>query len=162
MAGSLRHGGVDVEAHRLTQTGHHPGEVLGGVAHGPRRHRTFGERQVGIGHDEVRVDLLADAEAAAFRAGAVGRVERERPRLEVVDGQRVAVGAGQLLGEPLLAVWVVVLAVDELQHDDAVGQIQRRLDRVGEALLGAGLDGQPVDHDLDVVLFPASSASAGR
>ena len=43
--------------------------------------------------------------------------------------------------------------VDELQHDDAVGEIQRRLDRVGEPLLGGGLDGEAVDHHLDVVLL---------
>ena len=89
----------------------------------------------------------------AFRAGAVGRVERERPRLQVVDGQRVAVRAGQLLGEALLAVRVVVLAVDELQHHDAVGQVQRRLDRVGQPLLGGRLDRQAVDDHLDVVLL---------
>ena len=113
----------------------------------------LGQGQVRVGHDQVGVDLLADAEAGAFRAGAVGRVERERPRLQVVDGERVPVRAGQLLGEPLLAVRMVVLAVDELQHDDAVGQVQRRLHRIGQPLLGAGLDRQPVDDHLDVVLF---------
>ena len=48
---------------------------------------------------------------------------------------------------------VVVLAVDELEHDDAVGEVQRRLDRVGQPLLGGGLDGEPVDDHLDVVLL---------
>ena len=65
----------------------------------------------------------------------------------------MAVGAGQLLGEPLLAVRVVILAVDELQHDDAVGEIQCGLDRVGQALLGRRLDGEAVDHHLDVVFL---------
>ena len=48
---------------------------------------------------------------------------------------------------------VVVLAVDELQHHDAVGQVQRRLDRIGQPLLGGGLDREPVDDHLDVVLL---------
>ncbi len=48
---------------------------------------------------------------------------------------------------------VVVVAVDELQHHDAVGQFQRRLHRVRQPLLGAGLHRQAVDHHLDVVLL---------
>ena len=48
---------------------------------------------------------------------------------------------------------VVVLAVDELQHHDAVGQVQRSLHRIGQPLLGGRLDRQPVDDDLDVVLL---------
>ena len=144
---------VDVEAQRVAQPGQHPGEVLGGLAHRPRRHRALGQRQIRVGDDEVGVDLLADAQAGALGAGAVGRVERERPRLQVVDGQRVAVGAGQLLGEPLLAVRRIVVVVDELQHHDAVGQAQRGLHRVGQPLLGGGLDRQPVDDHLDVVLL---------
>ena len=63
------------------------------------------------------------------------------------------IGAGQLLGEPLFAVVGVVVVIDELQHHDAVGQVQRGLDRIGEPLLGAGLDGQAINHDLDVVLL---------
>ena len=145
--------GVDVEAQRLAEARHHPGEVLRGVAHRPGRDRALGQGQVGIGHHQVGVDLLADTQPDALRAGAVRRVERERPRLQVVDGQRMAVGAGQLLGEALLAVRVVVLAVDELQHHDAVGEAQRGLDRVGEPLLGRRLDGEPVDDHLDVVLL---------
>ena len=47
----------------------------------------------------------------------------------------------------------VVFLVDELQHHDAVGEVQRGLDGIGEPLLGACLDGQTVDHHLDVVLF---------
>ena len=137
LGGQLLPRGVDVEAELIAQPGQHPGEVLGRLPHRPRRDRALGQGQVRVGHDEVGVDLLADAEAGALRAGAVGRVERERPRLEVVDGERVPVRAGQLLGEALLAVRVVVLAVDELEHHDAVGQLQRRLDRVGEPLLGA-------------------------
>ena len=144
---------VHVEAQRVAEARHHPGEVLGGVAHGPRGDGALGQRQVRVGHHQVGVDLLADAQPDALRARAVRRVERKRPGLKVVDGQRVAVGAGQLLGEPLLAVRVVVLPVDELQHDDAVGEIQRGLDRVGQALLGRSLDGEAVDHHLDVVLL---------
>src|SRR3712207_6872517 len=53
---------------------------------------------------QLRVDLLADADAGALRAGAVGRVEGERPRLEVLDGQRVPVRAGEVLGEDADAV----------------------------------------------------------
>ena len=145
--------GVDVEAHRLAEAGQHPGEVLRGVAHRPGRHRALRQRAIRVGHHQFGIDLLADAQTDAFRAGAVRRVERERPRLQVVDGQSVPVGAGQFLGEPLFAVVRVVLVIDELQHHDAVGQVQRGLDRIGESLLGAGLDGQAVHHDLDVVLL---------
>ena len=153
LGGQLAPRSVDIEAQLVAQPGQHPGEVLGGVTHRPRRDGAFGEREVRVGDDEIGVDLFLDAQPDAFRAGAVRRVERERPGLEVVDGQRVAVGAGQLLGKPLLAVRVVVFPVDELQDDDAVGQVQRRLHRVGQPLLGAGLDGEAVDHHLDVVLL---------
>jgi hypothetical protein len=144
---------ISVEAHGFTQTRQHPGEVLRGVPHRPRRHRALGQRAIRVGHHQLGVDLFADAQTDTLRAGAVRRVERERPRLEVVDRQRVPVRTGQFLGEPLLAVMGVVVVVDELQHHDAVGQVERGLDRIGEPLLGAGLDGQAVDHHFDVVLF---------
>ena len=41
------------------------------------------KRGVAVGDDEVGVDMLLDAEAAAFRAGAERIVEREQPRLDL-------------------------------------------------------------------------------
>jgi hypothetical protein len=58
-----------------------------------------------------------------------------------------------VLGERALAVRVVLVEVDELEHDQPVGQLQRGLHRVGQPLLRARLHGQPVDHDGDVVLL---------
>ena len=144
---------VDVEVHRLAQTRQHAGEVVRAVAHRPGRDGPLGQGELRVGDHQFGVDLLADAQAAALRAGPVGRVERERPRLEVVDGQRVPAGAGQLLGEPLFAVRVALVAVDEVEHHDPVRQAQGGLHRVGQPLFGAGLDGEPVDDHLDVVLL---------
>ena len=53
----------------------------------------------------------------------------------------------------MLAVRVVLVAVDEIQHHNAVGQTQRGLDRIGQPLFGGGLDRQPVDDNFDVVFF---------
>ena len=82
-----------------------------------------------------------------------GRVEGEDPGLQVLDRQRVVVGAGQVLGVAALAVRVVLGQVDEVEQHQAAGEAQRGLDRVGQPLLGAGLDGEPVDHHLDGVLL---------
>ncbi len=58
-----------------------------------------------------------------------------------------------MLGVHALAAGVILREVDEVDEDETVGQPQRRLDRVGEPLLGARSGGQPVDHDLDGVLL---------
>ena len=83
-----------------------------------------------------------------------GRVERERPRLELVGVDRVLVGAGHPLG--------VACARgpgrprggrrSRSTHQPA-GEAERGLDRVGEPALGAGLGREPVDDDLDRVLL---------
>ena len=145
--------GVHGKAQVFGQAGEQPGEVLRRPTHRPRRDRAVGEAQFRIRHHEFRVDLLADAEAGALGARAVGRVERERAGLEVVDVERVRVGAGEPFGEAPLPVVRVLVTVDELEHDDAVGEAQRRLHRVGEPLLRRPLDGQAVHHHLDVVLL---------
>jgi hypothetical protein len=109
------------------------------------------------GTEQLGVDLELGADAGAARARAVGRVERERPRLDLVDGDRVVVGAGHPLREPALpdGVRVVRVHVDELDEQHAAREVERGLDRVGQASLGAGvaaLGHQPVDDDLDGVL----------
>ena len=63
------------------------------------------------------------------------------------------VDAGQVLGERALAVRVVLGEVDEVEDDEAAGQPERGLHRVGEPPLGALLDRQPVDDHLDGVLL---------
>jgi hypothetical protein len=58
--------------------------------------------------DEVGVDVLLDAEPAAFRAGAERIVEREQPRLDFGDGE-AGNRAGEFLREddPLWPAMVV-------------------------------------------------------
>ena len=144
---------VRPEADGGGQTLQQPAEVLRGLAARPRGDGAVGEAQLGVGDHEVRVDLLLDPDAGALGTGAVGRVEGERARLEVVERQRVPVRARHPLGEPALAVRVVVREVDEVEHDQPVRQAQRRLHRVGQPLLGARLDRQAVDDHRDVVLL---------
>ena len=129
--------GVDAELLGLGQRLQQAQEVLQGRAAGPGLDRALAEAALLVRDDQLRVDLLLGAQAGALRAGAVGRVEGEDPGLEVLDRQRVVVGAGQVLGEAALPGRVVLGQVDEVEQHDAAGQPQRRLDRVGQPLLAA-------------------------
>ena len=81
-------------------------------------------------------------------AGAEGRVEREVARLEL--GHRDAAdGTAVLLGEGLDRVGV---GVDDL--DEPFGELERRLDGVGEAAAIVGAHDEPIDDDGDVVILP--------
>ena len=66
----------------------------GGAGLGPRVDGAFGEGEVGVGHDELGLELQLGAEAVAGRAGAGRRVEREQARLDLVDGE-AGDGAGE-------------------------------------------------------------------
>ena len=81
-----------------------------------------------------------------------GRVERERPRLELVGVDGVVVGARHLLGELQLATGILGVEVDEVEQHQPAGQVESGLDGVGEPALGGLLDAQPVDDHLDGVL----------
>ena len=58
-----------------------------------------------------------------------------------------------MLGEDPLAQRVVVGQVDELESEQAAGELQRGLDRVGQPPLRGLLHREPVDDDLDRVLL---------
>ena len=88
---------VQGELAELGGAAEEPREVPGACAR-PRRERAVGDRERGVGHDQLRVDLVARAEPRARRARAVGRVEREVPRRGLVEADP-AVRAGELLGE---------------------------------------------------------------
>ena len=102
----------------------------------PRRERALGDRQVRVGHDELGIDLEPRPEPVAGLARAVRRVEREVPRLQLVEREAVE------RARERLAVRLHVLAVVGLDRDrgEALGQAEGGLDRVGhpasDALLG--------------------------
>src|SRR5207302_10036615 len=57
-------------------------DVIGRRRFRPRRDRALAQGHLLVGDDEVLVDMLLDAEAAAGRTRASGVVEREPPRLD--------------------------------------------------------------------------------
>jgi hypothetical protein len=143
-------GGPHARGHRL----HHPLEV-GRPGVGPRGDGPLRQRQVRVGHDQLRVDLEAGAQAVAVGACPVGGVEGEVPGGQLVERGPV-VGAGQVLAEGEdLALAAVLLPGDELHLGHALGQAERRLQRVGEAAPDPLPAHQPVDHHLDGVLLVA-------
>ena len=108
------------------------------------------DRQVGVGHDELGVDLEPRAEAVAGRARAVRRVEREVPRRQLVEARCRSTctrATARSSGSPRGPSWVC-----DGDRGDALGELERGLDRVGHAPADVGLGDQPVDHDLDRVL----------
>ena len=155
---------VGGEAVLLADRVEHPVEVLAAEP-GPRRDRAVGDAEVVVGDDQLGIDLEAGAEPVAALARAVGRVEREVARRELVERQ-AAVRAREVLRErERLAVLVVlVLAVprDDLDLGDTLGEAQRGLERVGEPALDAGPAHQPVDDDLDRVLLVRGLRAARR
>ena len=111
----------------------------------PRDEGTVGDRDRGVGHEHVRIDLELRAEARTARAGAVRRVEREDARLEL--GQRHAVlRAGEVLRVE------EALALDDVDADETFGERRCRLDGLREALTQIMLEHEPIDDDLDRVL----------
>ena len=95
--GQLRPRLVEVDLVGLGHRLEHAGEVLG-AGRAPRGDGALGDRQVGVGHDQLGVDLEAGAEAVARGAGAVGRVEREVPGRQLLV-RLEADRAGQVLAE---------------------------------------------------------------
>ena len=142
--------GLRREAVRVRDGVQDPVPVLDPAAR-PRRERALGDRQVGVGDDERGVDLEADAEAVAGLARAVRRVEREVPRLELVEREPVE------RARQGLAVGLDVLAVVGLHRDrdEPLRQLQGRLDRVRDPPPDVRLGDEPVDDDLDRVLVVA-------
>ncbi len=85
----------------------------------PAGNGPLGQRQVFVGHNQVGVDLFLDTQPLALRAGAVGRVEAERARLDGRDA-RAVVGAVEVFGVEVVAgVGRVGHVVDD---DDALAQ----------------------------------------
>ena len=105
------------------------------IAARPRRDRAVGERLRLVGHDAQRIEVDASRRAPGSRAGAVRRVERERPRRHLRHAQP-AVDAGQPAREQPIA------AVERVDDDDVVGEVEGDVDRLGQPPLDAAADDQ--------------------
>src|SRR6185437_10685346 len=64
----------------------------------PRRDGALADARVLVGDDQLGVDVLLEAEAAAFRAGAERVVERKESGLDLRNGE-AGDRAGEFLGE---------------------------------------------------------------
>ena len=126
----------------------HPADAVGadGVPSGGDD-RPVEDGETVIRDDERGVGLELAAEPRTGRAGAVGVVEREHARRQLLDAH-AAVVAGVVLRKR------EILSLAQKVHDHKPArEVRRRLDRVRQALGDVGADDQPVDDDLDVVLL---------
>ena len=73
-----------------------------------------------VGHDQVGLEAQLGAEAVARRAGAGRRVEREQPRLDLVDGE-AGDRAGEARREGDALVRLVLVAQDVLTRVSPLG-----------------------------------------
>ena len=71
--------------------------------------------------------------------------------LDLLQRQRMLVGAGALLREAAHPRRIVLVQINQVDEDQPIGQAQGRLDRVGQALTDALAHDQPIDDDVDVV-----------
>ncbi len=104
------------------------------------------ERASPIDDDLGGIEIVFRAQAIARGASAVGRIEAERARLELRNGD-AAIGAGEFFRKS------VFLAADDGDGDEAAGQFERGGDGLFEARGDALLDEQAVDDDFDGVVL---------
>ena len=117
----------------------------------PRAHGAIApscERQRFVGHQPRRVEVVDGAEPLALGAGAVRRVEREGARRHLGHAD-AAIRAGQPPREQPIA------AVERVDDDDVVGQVEGDLDRLGQPPFDAVFQDQAIDDDVDVVVAAA-------
>ena len=123
---------------------------------GPRRDGAVGEAEIVVGDDELGVDLEARAESVAALARAVRRVEREVARARA---PRTTAHSGCTRGAPRTSASRVARLASSLRDDldlgNALGDPQRRLERVGEAPLDALAAHETIHDDFDRVLLVA-------
>ena len=114
----------------------------------------LGDREGRVLDEGGGVDDLAEAEAVAVGAGAVGGVEGEVAGLEVVDGVAVlGAGEGKRVLEQLAGHALGVVPIgQEVDADLVRGELGGLLDGLGDAARRVLVDDDAVDDDLDGVL----------
>ncbi len=116
----------------------------------PEAFQNLCQRQAALGNDARRIELPNLAIAGAARAGAVGVVEAESPRLGLRDLDEAA----WTLEDRAVSLVVPVAVVDVGDDDPAAALLQRRVQRFRQPFGEAGTHHQSVDDHLDGVLLP--------
>ena len=112
----------------------------------PGRQRAFAQGQAFDRHDQVGVKEHLVPQTITGRAGAKGVVEGEEARLDLVDGE-----AAHRTGE-LCRKGRAFFGLGVFDDGEAVGQLQRGFEAVGQALFHAFFQHHAVDHHFDGVL----------
>ena len=122
---------------------------IDGTRAGPQS--TFEKRTRPI-HDHLGgIEIVLGTQTVAGGTRAVGRIEAEGAGLKLRDGD-AAFGAGQLFREDLLG------AVHHRNGYQALGELERRVQRLGQTRGDAGLHQQAVDDDFNIVILAAIEA----
>ena len=114
----------------------------------PGRNRPFRQRQRHVRHHQPVIKKQLHPQSVAFRTGPERRIEGKQARLDLGDGE-ARHRAGEFFGEgdPLR----LAILGRSLQNGDAIGQIQRRAERIRQPRLQPFAHDDPVDHNVDVM-----------
>ena len=111
-----------------------------------RREHALRHGKRGIRHHQFLVELHLAADTAARGTRTVRIVERKHTRRKLRQAD-AAVDAGKILAEHQK------LAVHHLHIDNALAELQRRFQRIGQPLANALAQHKTVNHDLDGVFL---------
>ena len=124
---------VQVDPLGLGQGRDHPGEQRVRVDARPDGHGPVAEAPPGVGNEDRRVGPVLRAQALADRAPAERAVEREVVRRELFEAAAAAVARAVLAVAVHMPVRLVRLVADPRDVEHPLAQVERRLDRVGQA-----------------------------
>ena len=104
------------------------------------------DRELRLGNNQIRIDLLLHTKSRTGRTGAVGIVEGKSARRHFFDGN-AAVRTGIALRKKDR------LAVHDIRHHQSAGEFCRHLDGVCQTRTRVVANHDTVHNDLNVVLF---------
>ena len=120
----------------------------------PRPDATLGDRQIIVRHDQFGVDFVGGAETIACLTRAIRRVEGE-----VTGSEFVIAGAtqraSQMLTEREHLRCFLALLRHQLHLGHAVGQLEGRLQGIGQTTLDIVPLHETIDHDVNGVILVA-------
>ena len=134
------------------------------VARRKRRDAALVERKRRIGYEQAGVYLLAAAQAGAVGASAVGRVEAEVARLELIhrmtvfracERKRIQMVGGRDAREPgsaFLRIRPLVLVINHMHDHAALGKLGCHLHGLGDTARRRALKHHTVHHHVDRML----------